>query len=351
MKKLLNIIAIALLLCGISVSSYAGNNKKTEIDNIEIGMVTGSKAGTYITFGHDIAKEAGKSGIKLNVYESGGSIENINRITSKERVGLAIVQSDVLGFLNRSNNQNSIETAKKLRLVAPFYNEEVHILARKTITSLDELNGKKIVVGSEGSGSMITAVNIFSMLNIVPSKMYKIAPASGVVAVLNNDVDAIVFVGGKPVKMFKNMEELSKITEGANAGKLDGVHFLPITDERLLKEYKPATITHDDYKFVMENVPTIAVTALLVTYDYTLKTGDYYENHCKNMEKLAGVLKNNFKKLQKNGHKKWQEVDLTAEIGNWKRDACSQDVFINIPEVNDPKALEKDLIGVIKSKN
>jgi hypothetical protein len=55
--------------------------------------------------------------------------------------------------------------------------------------------------------------------------------------------------------------------------------------------------------------------------------------------------------LKKHGHKKWLEVDLTAEVGNWKRDACSQNVFVNVPEVNDQKALEKDLIGVIKSKN
>ena len=342
-------LIFVVILSSSPVSAKHHKHKQLANDS-EIGMLTGSKAGTYIAFGHDIAKQAAKSGLKVKVYETGGSIENINRITSKEKVGLAIVQSDVLGFLTRSKSELSQDIANKMRLVAPFYDEEVHVLTRKGITSINDLNDKKVVVGSEGSGSMITAVNIFSILGITPSKMYKISPPQGVVAVLNNEVDAIIFVGGKPVKMFKNMEELAKIKEGENAGKLDQVHFIPLNEPKLLKEYKPATITHNDYNFVTDNVPTIAVTSLLVTYDYTMKTGDYYKNHCSNMAKLARVLRDNLDDLKANGHPKWQEVDMSAEINNWKRDSCSEGVLNTPAEKSKKESLEKDLIGVIKNK-
>ena len=349
--RLRSFLALLLIVVFSSSPVSAKHHKHKVLPNdLEIGLLTGSKAGTYIAFGHDIAKEAAKAGLKVSVYETGGSIENINRITSKEKVGLAIVQSDVLGFLSRSKSELSQDAASKMRLFAPLYDEEVHILTRKDINNISDLNGKKVVVGSEGSGSMITAVNIFSILGITPSKMYKIAPPQGVVAVLNNEVDAIIFVGGKPVKMFKNMEELAKIKEGENAGKLDQVHFIPLNDSKLLKEYKPATITHNDYNFVAENIPTIAVTSLLVTYDYTMKTGDYYKNHCSNMAKLARVLRDNLEDLKANGHPKWQEVDMSAEINNWKRDACSEGVLTTPAEKTKKESLEKDLIGVIKSK-
>lgn len=319
-------------------------------DSPAIGMVTGPRTGTYIQFGRDIAREAAKVGVSINVYESNGSIDNIKRITSKEKVGLAIVQSDVLGFLSRSKNPDSIATAGKLRLVAPFYNEEVHVLARKEIKTLADLEGKRVVVGMEGSGSMITAVNLFSTLHISPGKMFQIDPPRGVVATLDNEVDAVVFVGGKPVKMFKNMEDLSSIKTGANAGKLDQVHFLPINDARLLKEYRPATITHSDYAFVSADVPTIAVTAVLITYDYSRKPGSYYKEQCQNMRKLAEALQGNLGDLRATGHPKWKEVDLSADVGNWKRDSCSGPALLTGGSTALPQGdgLENDLLGVIR---
>jgi TRAP transporter TAXI family solute receptor len=319
-----------------------------------VGMTTGPKTGTYIVFGHDIAAVAAKEGLTINVYDSNGSIENIKRLTSKEKVGLAIVQSDVLGFLSHSKNGDSLAAAKQLRLIAPFYNEEVHVLARKDITKLSDLAGKRVVVGSEGSGSMITAVNIFSIMGVTPSKMYEIDAPRGVVAVLNNDADAMVFVGGKPVKMFKNMEELATIKDGGNAGKLDQVHFLALDDPRLLKEYKTASITHNDYGYVGSDIPTIAVTAVLISHDYTLKKDTYYHEQCHNMAKLAHILRDHLDDLKAHGHPKWKEVDLNSDVGIWKRDSCSQASFGEAASAQtdgDNRALEKDLIGIIRGKS
>ncbi len=326
------------------------NITPAEDDSSAIGMVTGPKTGTYIAVGRDIAREAAKEGVRVNVFDSKGSVDNIARITSKEKVGLAIVQSDVMGFLSRSKSKDSMEIAKKLKLVVPLYDEEVHILANKDIKTINDLAGKRVVLGSEDSGSLITAVNIFSILGVEPAKMYHIDPPHGVIAVLNGEADAMVFVGGKPVRMFKNMEELGKITNGSNAGKLDHVHFLAINDQRLLKEYKPATITHDDYGFVNDNVPTVSVTALLITYDYTLKKGKYYEEHCANMGKLVKSVYDNIDDLKTNGHPKWKEVNLNADVGDWKRDTCSAKVMSGETSETEHNALEKDLLGIIRGK-
>jgi TRAP-type uncharacterized transport system substrate-binding protein len=336
--KLLRIVALAfvsLLFCGSAWAAH--HHHHTSNTNPPMGIATGPATGTYIAFGHDIAQIAAKVGLTINVYTTNGSIDNIQRITSKQKVGLAIVQSDVLGFLSHSKNPDSAIIASKLRLVAPFYNEEVHILARKDITSIADLAGKRVVVGSEGSGSMITAVNIFSTLGISPAKLYQIDPPRGVVAVLDDEADAMVFVGGKPVKMFKNMEALESIKQGPNAGKIDQVHFLPLNDARLLKEYKPAT--------------TIAVTAVLVSYDYTMKNESYYHQQCHNMAKLAGALQDNLGYLRAHGHPKWKEVDLSADVGLWKRDDCSIGALPEAkanPAANDNGALEKDLLSVIR---
>lgn len=342
-------------LCALLALAFAAPALAQPAGSPAIGMVTGSKTGTYITFGKDIARVAQKEGVTINVFDSNGSIDNIKRITSKEKVGLAIVQSDVLGFLSRSKNEESVAIADKLRLVAPLYNEEVHILARSNIASINDLNGKRVVVGSEGSGSMITAVNLFSILGVVPGQMFKIEPPEGVVAVLSGQVDALVFVGGKPVKMFKNMENLATIKVGPNAGKLEQVHFLPIDDKRLASDYSSATLTHEDYSFINGSIPTVAVASVMITYDYTRKNEPYYQEQCKNMAKLVKAMRDNIIDLKAGGHPKWKEVNLGAAVGNWKRDECTAPVLSSVAGAQPVNAsggaaggLESDLLSVIR---
>ena len=356
MKKS-RILASALLLLPIVLCGSLAQGSRGDI---AIGMVTGSKNGTYIAFGREIAAVAAKEGLDINVFESNGSVDNINRITSKEKVGLAIVQSDVLSVLERAKNDNAAASFHKLRMVAPLYSEEVHILARRNIVTLDDLNGKRVVVGNENSGSLITAVNIFKLMNITPSKMYEgdpSDPTQGIIRVLHNDVDAVVFVGGKPVKMFKNMEDLAGITKGPNAGIVDQVHFVPIDDARLLKQYKHATLTHNDYSFITQDVPTIAVPAVLITYDYSQKRDVYYEEQCRNMALLGKALRENIGELKANGHPKWKEVDLNAEVGEWKRDTCSEqpetakkDAPVQHAAAIQGTNLEKTLIETVRGK-
>jgi len=320
-----------------------------ETEDNTLGMVTGPKTGTYILIGQDIAKVAQKAGLNIDVRESKGSIDNIKRITSREKVSLALVQSDVLGFLSRSQNENSVETAKKLRMVVPIYNEEVHILASKDIQNIQDLNGKRVVVGSEGSGSMITSVNIFSMLGIKPAKLYQISPPEGVVAVLKNKADAMVFVSGKPVRLFKNMEELSGIKDGPNAGALDKVHFLALDDARLLKEYRKAEITSQDYSFSEEDVPTVAVTAVLINYDFTRDTSPYYQEQCERMANLGKALHDNLDWLRSNGHPKWKETDYSTPVGYWRKDECSWSKIGGAPEIGGKdRELEMDLLNIIR---
>ncbi len=49
-----------------------------------LGMVTGSKAGTYFQFGQDLATLARTIGLDLMVKESEGSIANIRLLVSAE---------------------------------------------------------------------------------------------------------------------------------------------------------------------------------------------------------------------------------------------------------------------------
>jgi len=287
--------------------------------NDTIGIVTGPKTGTYFAFGKDIAQTAGKDSIEVDVKSSEGSIDNIKRINSSENAALGIVQSDVLGFLSRSKSPESIRMASNLRMIFPFYDEEVHVLARKDIKTFADLQGKKVAIGEEGSGNMLTSINLFSMMNINPAETKKMPPAQGVVAVLKGELDAAIFVGGKPVRLFKNLEDLTLPENQKYSTMLDQVHFLALDNAKMLEEYKPALITKADYNFVRDNVPTVAVQAVMVSYDFSQGN----KKRCEKLSSLAKLLRRELPTLQQKGHPKWKEVNLDADTGVWKKDTCA----------------------------
>ncbi|MBI1275278.1 TAXI family TRAP transporter solute-binding subunit [bacterium] len=287
-------------------------------------MLTGPETGTYVRIGKDVAKAVAKDGVTVQVESTGGSVENVNRIAHAEDSTVGIVQSDVLGFLKRSGTAETKATANKIRLLYPLYNEEVHLLARRDIADVQGLNGKRVAVGAEGSGHWLTAMNVMSILGIKPSEIMRLSPPQAAAAVLEGKADAMFFVGGKPVKLFKNMESLSKEPSPAYKQLLGQVHFLALEDPKLMREYKASVISSADYLFSDTRVPTIAVTSVLMVHgsdDKDLSASERRQR-CEDVHELGAAIKSSFSDLQSNGHPKWNEVNLSAPMPLWQRDKC-----------------------------
>lgn len=292
----------------------------------DITLLTGPKTGTYYAIGRDISKLAGDKDISIDIESSEGSVENIKRVARDKNLTLGIVQSDVLGFLSRSQNPGSKQIVSSLGIVFPFYQEEVHVLAREEIGEFKDLQGKRVAVGEENSGHMLTAVNLFAIEQIVPSEINKITPEEGVVAVLKGDLDAVVIVGGKPMKIFKNMEDLASPEHQKYSLLLQHVHFLKLNNAKFYEEYEPTEITPQDYSFVKTIIPTIAVQAALVAYQpapaKTKQQKKALEQRCTILRDFASTIRTNLPALHENGHPKWKEVNLGGSVTGWKKDAC-----------------------------
>ncbi len=306
-----------------------------------INIYTGSKTGTYFQFGNDIKSiDDDQNQFGVTVVESSGSIDNIKRIVDdgkKGNIAFGIVQSDVLGFLSRSENELTQELAKNLRLVFPFYQEEVHILASTKIKKFSDLNDKTVAVGPVGSGSWLTAKNMFNLTDTKPLKTLRISPEEGVLAVLSGRAEAMIFVGGKPVKLFKNLEALENLKDYKKM--LAKTHLLNIKDRRILDEYIESKIQEDTYSFLDKEVSTVAVLSMMVSYDDTKRNSgekcSIVKDFSDEVSKSVGILKDD-------GHIKWNEVELAAEVGNWKKDSCSS-------EESGVANIEKDLFEELEN--
>lgn len=311
------LMGILLLLC-----SLCGGGLVAAEDSDALGMVTGPATGTQIQFGRDIAGVAKTVGLDILVKESQGSIDNIKRMDSQENAALGIVYADVLNYLSRSEKPEMRQIASRLRLIFPLYPAEAHLLARRSIQTLGDLQGQRVVAGESGSGTWLTTMNLLQLTGVKPAELLNMSQLQGVTAVLKGEADAMFLVAGKPVSLFTKVGNL--IDKPEFAPLLANVHFVPLNDPRLLREYSPATIGPADYNWMTSDVPTIAVKAVLMSFDFSSKPSPYFAQRCRQLATLGQAIRANLGQLRKTGHPKWKDVNLDEAVGIWKLDRCSR---------------------------
>ena len=318
-------LILAALLCS-SINVFA---------NPTIGMPTGSSGGTYFPMGSDIASLAAKQGLNIDVKTSAGSLANIRRMAGNENAGISIVQSDVIDYLSKNPSRINKSVLRGLTLVFPLYNEEVHLLAHKEITSINDLKNKRVVVGKLGSGTHITANNILNIVDINVNQVYDLSPKEAYESLILGKVDAVFFVGGKPVSYINGLLEMS--SNERLRKYTDTIHLVPLDDERLYESYAKASFLPQDYvtkdglrQLTKVTVPTVAVKAIMVSHDFSKKTSRYYKMRCKQIGQINTIVRQNLDLLisggssENNYHPKWSQVDLDQPV-ELAKSSCIKD--------------------------
>jgi TRAP transporter TAXI family solute receptor len=302
-----------LLLLAFAFAAAAFAGPAFAVDTFEKNIMTGGPKGTYIQIGRNIAALGEKCGLKLNVVESAGSLENFIGVRQRKNTQFGIVQSDVLEYLKtyEANDPEIQQAVRGVRIMFPLYNEEVHLVARKEIASADDLAGKKVVVGEKDSGTFLTASLILDILRVEKAERIAASPADGLEKLLAGEVDAFFFVAGAPASLLA--------TDRLDPEKF---HLVKLDDEALRQTYTPASIAAGTYPFVKEETPLVAVKAVLMTYDYDRKRNAYHRESCKAVADFSNLIITNLDELKETGHPKWKTVDLTALPPGWQVGIC-----------------------------
>ena len=309
-KKLLS--SILVLYVGLMTASIVFAQ--------DMGIITGNTKGTYYQFGLNLAQLVKSRGIKLNVYDSAGSVQNVFAVYKAPGTQLGIVQSDVLAFVAKVQTDPVLKRiANKTRLVFPLYNEEIHVLARREIVDFDDLTDRVVAIGEEGSGTYLTARLFFEVSDVKPREMVPIGTNQALAQLKQGKIDAMFYVAGLPVKLF---------AEDVTAG--DGLALVSITNKSILEFYGSAQIPAKTYAWQDEAVNTVAVKAVLIAYDFRGPT-------CESVGKFAKILYDNLEWLRGNGHPKWKSVDLNVAVKGWEQYDCVR------------KALQKSPLGTSRT--
>jgi TRAP transporter TAXI family solute receptor len=271
----------------------------------DMGIVTGSKRGTYYQFGLNMSELVKSKGVRLRVDESQGSIQNVFSVFKAPETQLGIVQSDVLAFVAKIQTDATLQRiAAKTKMVFPFYNEEVHLLANSEVKDFDDLSGKIVAIGEEGSGIYLTSRLLFEASGVKPRDMLSVGPVDALALLKKGDIDALFYVAGYPVKLF---------TEDVTAD--DKLALVPITNKNILEFYPAVQIPANTYKWQNQAVNTVAVKAVLISYDFR-------GMNCENVGKFSKIVYDNLAWLKANGHPKWKTVDLNAQLKGWEQYDC-----------------------------
>jgi TRAP transporter TAXI family solute receptor len=287
-----------------AIFQFGSTSTKQNLNANTVTLISGTIGGTYVQFGADLASVL-DDGNKLRVLPivGRGSVQSVADILFLQGVDLGIVRADTLDYLEKKGFAKDIK--KQFTYVTKLYNEEMHVIAPKSIGSLKELEGKTVSVDLPNGGTFVTALIVFERLGIKPKFVY-VEQRIALEKMKAGEIDAVIAVQGKPSKAVSQFND-------------DRFHLVPVEYAKPLQnDYLPASLSAKDYPNLIsdqQQVDTIAVPAVLAAYNWAPNTERY--------RKLAAFVDAFFTKFptfqNPPFHPKWKEVSLSAPLPGWQR--------------------------------
>jgi TRAP transporter 4TM/12TM fusion protein/TRAP transporter TAXI family solute receptor len=257
------ILAALVLVSGCGERSTV---KRTSTRHF-LSIGTAGTGGIYYPLGGAIASRlsARDSVREFTAEVSGGSLENIQRIANGQiDLGFSTANTVYEAYVG---GQDFARPLKSLRIVAPLYPNVVQVLVRlgSGIRSMEDLRGRRVSVGSSGSGTEELSRQLLAAYGITYDDIDErfLSFTESASALRDGAVDAAIFSVGYPA---------SAVLEVTSTGI---ARLIPISGDgaRRLRErhsyYSTGVIPADAYPGQDHEIQTIAVMNWLVA-DSTL---------------------------------------------------------------------------------
>ena len=293
-----------------AIFQFGSAQTKQALNANTVTLITGTIGGTYVQIGADLASVL-DDGNKLRVLPivGRGSVQSVADILFLQGIDLGIVRADTLDYLEKKGFAKDIK--RQFTYVTKLYNEEMTILAPKSVRTLKDLEGKTVSVDLPNGGTFVTALTVAERVGLKANFVY-IEQRIAMEKLKKGEIDAVVVVGGKPYKSVSGFN---------NDGRF---HLVTVDYEKPLQsDYLPASLTAKDYPNLIaegETVDTIAVPAVLAAYNWTPGSDRY-----RKLSQFVEAFFTKFPAFQNAPfHPKWKEVSLAAPLSGWTRLSYAQ---------------------------
>jgi hypothetical protein len=193
----------------------------------------------------------------------------------------------------------------------------VHLVARKNIRRLEDLDGKRVVVGPDNTAMWVVSNNLLRLHNVDPAERLQLKPPVGIAAVLLGFADAVFVIGNAPIPIIQRLAVLNR--SEPFKPYTEQIHVIPIALADTHTEYRSETV---NYPGVAEELETVSILPTLVSYDFSLKSTPYFQRRCRELARVGRIVTNRLHVLRDKGHRQWKETSWDLEAGNWRKDPC-----------------------------
>lgn len=292
-----------------SSESASGEGTATEgaasTDKLEtkfVTIATGGASGPYNIIGTSLAEIYAKTfGVNAKTQTTGASVENVNLLT-QGKVDMVLALSDVVTDAVEGKNDFKAPITN-IQQVAVLYPNVIQLVAseKSGIKNIEDLKGKRIAVGDQGSGTEVNARTLLEGFGITYDdvKVDYLGFADAADAMKAGKIEAAFFSSGLPNSSLLELEQGIKLQMvSINQDKLKEI----IKTKPYFKTFEIPAGTYGNDKAI----PTTAVmNALLIRSD--ISEDDGY--------KLTKALFDNLDGL-KNAHQAASDISLeTAQEG------------------------------------
>lgn len=228
-----------------------------------INVLTGGTSGVYYPLGVALSEIYGQNipGVRTQVQATKASVENLNLLQQgKGEIAFALGDS-VKAAAEGDANAGFPNKLDKLRAIAAIYPNYVQIVASQDsgIKSFADLKGKSLSVGAPKSGTELNARAIFGALGMSYDDLSRteyLPFGESVELIKNRQLDATLQSAGLGVASIKDLASSLPITVVAIPAEVA---------QKLGAPFQAATIPAGTYEGQKEDVPTLAITNILVT--------------------------------------------------------------------------------------
>jgi TRAP transporter TAXI family solute receptor len=212
MKKLSSVIILVSSLLTFAGESFAATKY--------ISVGTGAITGVYYPAGGAICRLLNRGrkehGIRCSVESTGGSVANLNAIRNGS-IDFGIVQSDwQYHAYNGTEFFSDQKPFKELRSVFSLYTETftMAVLDKSDIKKLDDIVGKKVNFGPQGSGMYATMDVLMGTKGWNKqsfSTVTYLQPSEQPKALCDGKIDVMIYASGNPNGVLQDATQSCKV--------------------------------------------------------------------------------------------------------------------------------------------
>ncbi|HSN42192.1 MAG TPA: TAXI family TRAP transporter solute-binding subunit [Burkholderiales bacterium] len=258
MKKIICAVLVLLAFC----FSAQAQQKETRL-----AIGTGGTGGVWYPLGGAMANIFSKTlpNMQATAEVTGGSVDNIKLIaTGQSQVGFSMADA----AWDADQGKGKFKEKVTLRTLAVFYPQKNHVvtLEGNGINKMSDLKGRRVSVGSPGSGSEIIALRVLEAYGINPDKdiiKERLSVAEAVNALKDRKIDAFIHNAAVPIPAVVDLGA----TPGIKIKLIDHGDAVAMMNKKYGPLYSKGTLPAKTYPGQDKDATTVDVWAMLLASD------------------------------------------------------------------------------------